>query len=812
MDKTVVTLEPTEKRTGRKDVSCTKCGYTKTETIDKLPHTHVWYTLDSPNMWVWQNGIQVPNPKFWGSYGDCHYFRCKSCDAVKKENHSWEFWTVSAGPTADNTGAMWHRCLVCYYSEYKTFPQGTYPILTIGAKTDKAYAKPGEKVTITYDAKAAQYGFEDEKYAYPVKLKEWHDLRSWDGSDKIPYGKEWIDVPRLTFANATAQTTTFTMPNGPATVVSEVEKCTHSRYGLGEQMEPTCTLYGQTPSRVCLDCGTVLIPGDPIAPLGHDPSATPIAGTTIVNYCTVSYDNQPPHPNPENHGYDGDHLCNRCGKTVKGKNVPLNHGCRHVSAGNVRVLIDYHEENAVNETCTKDGYFPDLVCDYCGKVATKGHKTERTGHEWGEWEVVREASKTTKGLEKRVCIYDENHQETRATEYSGPDHRLKADKTKLVFRFTNGETVASQTITFTSQGRNRVLSIDDAEMGGPGNQLSVDGLKLTIKVSPQYLDELLEVPAEQRVGRLISVDTEDGVVDDFTAPEFTYSVQVVKSSHNLILPNTVYIGRPGRKFMSPQLMKAGGKMFKPTVANVKVRWTSSDNRVATVNPETGEVTPLSAGDVKIYANFEGDRFYKSEKVYYQMKVIGEQEFAGSLWQIYKDPRSGTQVTSGPTAHTLKLAPSKKTAGNVDVSFGSITLAQTKDKLSPFTVAGVGVQDNADGKVYYELPIAQTLRIGTFDGLAIAKATTRGWQGTPTGFPLMVLNLTVGNKDNILIFAPEGRTQQEVLTLIREMETGLNEVTTDNGQQTTDIYDLQGRKLEHITQPGIYIEGRKKTKK
>ena len=42
------------------------------------------------------------------------------------------------------------------------------------------------------------------------------------------------------------------------------------------------------------------------------------------------------------------------------------------------------------------------------------------GHEWGEWETVREATEDSEGLEKRVCKHDPNHVEERNTPKTDP--------------------------------------------------------------------------------------------------------------------------------------------------------------------------------------------------------------------------------------------------------------------------------------------------------------------------------------------------------------------------------------------------------
>ena len=41
----IVIIAATEKKYGKQEVSCTVCGYTKSETLPKLPHTHEWWAV-----------------------------------------------------------------------------------------------------------------------------------------------------------------------------------------------------------------------------------------------------------------------------------------------------------------------------------------------------------------------------------------------------------------------------------------------------------------------------------------------------------------------------------------------------------------------------------------------------------------------------------------------------------------------------------------------------------------------------------------------------------------------------------------------
>lgn len=83
-------------------------------------------------------------------------------------------------------------------------------------------------------------------------------------------------------------------------------------------------------------------------------------------------------------GYEGDIYCANCGGFVdEGEVIP---------ATGEHNFSEWEADPA--DPCTEHRY-----CQYdgCNEVET------REDHEWGDWEVVKEATKTEKGLKKRVC-------------------------------------------------------------------------------------------------------------------------------------------------------------------------------------------------------------------------------------------------------------------------------------------------------------------------------------------------------------------------------------------------------------------------
>ena len=81
--------------------------------------------------------------------------------------------------------------------------------------------------------------------------------------------------------------------------------------------------------------------------------------------------------------------------------------CGHIPGAPVK-------ESEVPATCTERGSYAAITyCTLCGNALTRETVyTDPTGHAWGEWTVVREATVDAEGLRQRVCANDPSHVET----------------------------------------------------------------------------------------------------------------------------------------------------------------------------------------------------------------------------------------------------------------------------------------------------------------------------------------------------------------------------------------------------------------
>lgn len=103
------------------------------------------------------------------------------------------------------------------------------------------------------------------------------------------------------------------------------------------------------------------------------------------------------------------YTCKDCGKT-KTAVVPVNLN-NHVGETQIK--------NAVDATCTGDGYTGDTYCTSCGRKITSGKEIAATGHSWGGWTQITAPTCMGEGEETRVCSNDSSHTETRAIAATG---------------------------------------------------------------------------------------------------------------------------------------------------------------------------------------------------------------------------------------------------------------------------------------------------------------------------------------------------------------------------------------------------------
>ena len=158
-------------------------------------------------------------------------------------------------------------------------------------------------------------------------------------------------------------------------VTREVEATGHA-WVLDEEFpakEATCTEDGRTEQYYCPYCWAV-----------QGGEVIPATGHTVTTWEVVT------KPTCTQPGLDKG-ICDVCGEEVT---------CEVEPTGHAWVLDE--EFPAIEPTCTEEGRAEQYYCPYCWAV-TGGETIPATGHSWGKWVTIKEATEDEAGLQERTC-------------------------------------------------------------------------------------------------------------------------------------------------------------------------------------------------------------------------------------------------------------------------------------------------------------------------------------------------------------------------------------------------------------------------
>ena len=184
----------------------------------------------------------------------------------------------------------------------------------------------------------------------------------------------WTIVTKPTCTQPGVEETVCDICNG-AKQTREVEATGHA-WELDEEFpakEATCTEDGRTAQYYCPYCWAV-----------QGGEVIPATGHTVTTWEVVT------KPTCTQPGLDKG-ICDVCGEEVT---------CEVEPTGHAWVLDE--EFPAIEPTCTEEGRAEQYYCPYCWAV-TGGETIPATGHSWGKWVTIKEATEDEAGLQERTC-------------------------------------------------------------------------------------------------------------------------------------------------------------------------------------------------------------------------------------------------------------------------------------------------------------------------------------------------------------------------------------------------------------------------
>ena len=192
-----------------------------------------------------------------------------------------------------------------------------------------------------------------------------------------------------------------------------------------EAKEATCTEAGNTEYWTCSECkklfgddqGTTEITAADtvVAAKGHSLEKTDAKDATCTEAGNTEY-----------------WTCSECKKLFGD-----DQGTTEIIAADTVVAAKGHsleKTEAKDATCTEAGNTEYWTCSECKKLFGDDQGTREitaadtvvaaTGHDWGEWTVVKEATEEEEGLERRTCSNDESHTEEKTIPKLNHVHNL----------------------------------------------------------------------------------------------------------------------------------------------------------------------------------------------------------------------------------------------------------------------------------------------------------------------------------------------------------------------------------------------------
>ena len=186
-------------------------------------------------------------------------------------------------------------------------------------------------------------------------------------------------------------------------------------------------------------------------------------------------------------------------------------------------------------------------------------------------------------------------------------------------------------------------------------------------------------------------------------PQITvYWAEDNRTAQSVSFPSASYVVAYGEDFAEPSL----------SGAQTTVRYTSNNKEVATVDPATGEVTTVGAGEAVITARASSDATYKSASASYTLTVTDSRtvqtlSFPNSEYAAELDEGFTAPLLSGAQT-TVTWAGDNDAVATVNPATGEVTLVDA----GTVTITATAAADDTyqKGKASYTLTVALTPKV------------------------------------------------------------------------------------------------------
>ena len=219
------------------------------------------------------------------------------------------------------------------------------------------------------------------------------------------------------------------------TKTEEISATGHQHTEIENKKDSTCSEAGYTGDKVCKDCNTVIETGTVIAKKGHTwnngevtekPTCEETGEKTYIcaNCGNTKTEEIPATGHTEVKDEAVAETCEKDGLT-EGSHCSV---CKKVLKAQERVSATGHievKDEAVEATCEKDGLTEGSHCSVCKKVLKAQETIPATGHKWNTGEITKEATCEEKGVKTYTCA---NCEKIRTEEIPATGHTEVKDE------------------------------------------------------------------------------------------------------------------------------------------------------------------------------------------------------------------------------------------------------------------------------------------------------------------------------------------------------------------------------------------------
>lgn len=382
-EQTTLTKSPTCIKKGSKTYKCSKCGETKVEEIPATGHTWKIHQIATNKSEckcsvcgaTKAHDLKVvsKDPATCTKKGIIHYV-CKDCGKKVRDNdpdapalghdwknqdgtcsrcnaqhtHNWGEWKTTTPADCTTEGEEVRQCNTCRFEETRTL-----------AKTD-------------------------------------HQWGEWNITTKPSCTTEGEEVRQC--------------QNCQKTETKKLEKTAHVTEVVGAK-ESTCTTAGYSGDEVCKHCHEVIKKGHELALAQHQwgewKTTTPASCThegEETRQCKNCQETETRKLKKTDHDWSEWKTTTKPSCTHEGEETRQCKNCQKTESRTLAKTAHNTEiVGAKAPNCTSEGYTGDEVCKDCHATIKKGHKLDKTAHQWSTWKTTTNPSYASEGEQTRQC-------------------------------------------------------------------------------------------------------------------------------------------------------------------------------------------------------------------------------------------------------------------------------------------------------------------------------------------------------------------------------------------------------------------------